>query len=174
VNHPVWLCSGDIISFWAVKGLFDIEFYYYFFFWISAITLSVYYCFPRSIVSGDSSSVQNFFFFHNRNIICYTHTTTEIYDSSSCLLTRHKLHTYYMFYLLLLTAVVQKNRTLYFGVQQNDNFNDFVLRFMCILYKLINSTCTAIDCNIIMCIWLNVFFQFSVKIVLWFLRNALR
>lgn len=83
MGDPWWfilyvvISNGDLLLFWAVGGLFDTDF----FFW--RFWLSFFYCFSRSIVSGDLSSIQNFFF-HNHNIICYTNTTTEIYDSSSC------------------------------------------------------------------------------------------
>jgi len=145
------------MSFWVVLIFTVFSFFLDF-------DLSVYYyCFPRSIVSGDSSSVQKFFFIIETLSVILTqlrkytiHLPVYWHD------TNYILGICFISYLHLFTAVVQKNRTRYFGVQQNDNFNDSVLHFMCILYKLINSTCTVINYNIVMCRYIveHIFFNF--------------
>jgi len=148
-----------MISFWASnRWLFDTEsFFYFLFFFFEDFWLSVFYCFPRSIITVDSSSVLNFFCHITTLLSVYTHTTTEIYDSSSCLLTWHKLC--FISYLLLFTAV-QMNRTQYFGVQQNNSFKDHGLHFTCISYNLILHLYGYND------IIMNVFFKFTLNTAL--------
>lgn len=157
INEQVWwiILYGCAAAIWYLFKPFRFLLFFFFGFW-----LSVYdFCFPRSRVSGDSSSVQNFFY--NRNIICFTHTTIRKYTIHLPAVYWHDTNyiilgiCFIISYLLLSTVVVQKNRTRYFGVQQNaDNYLTIPFFVVCVFsYELINSTCTAINYNIIMCSW---------------------